>query len=269
MAVDRRGGRRSRTTRREAGRRSPGATTRSAARPAGIVKTGVHPSAAPARGRDRAPRPRDTSWDLPGAARRAAAALSARRRERASGARAQRSSRARRRSRRSTSTTRPARSRASSPAPCSEARAAALVAARVACRSAAASSCSSLVAGILLGPLPVWRHVPFGSKLATRDHIVSAHDRAAARVLAAVPAGARGQRHQHARRASLRAPAHLQLPRAPRGALGRGRPDAAELPRRRDRQDGSPPRTRGCGATRAGRSSGPRTASSSSTSAAG
>ena len=47
-----------------------------------------------------------------------------------------------------------------------------------------------LAAGIVLGPLPVWRHVPFGSELATRDHIVSAHDRAAVRVLRAVPAGA-------------------------------------------------------------------------------
>jgi uncharacterized membrane protein len=47
-----------------------------------------------------------------------------------------------------------------------------------------------LVAGIVLGPLPVWRHVPFGSDLGTRDHIVGAHDRAAARVLRAVPAGA-------------------------------------------------------------------------------
>ncbi len=46
-----------------------------------------------------------------------------------------------------------------------------------------------LVAGVLLGPLPVWRHVPFGSTLATRDHIVSDHDRAAARVLRAVPDG--------------------------------------------------------------------------------
>jgi len=44
-----------------------------------------------------------------------------------------------------------------------------------------------LVSGILLGPLPVWRHVPFGSDLATRHHIVSAHDRAAARVIRAVP----------------------------------------------------------------------------------
>lgn len=46
----------------------------------------------------------------------------------------------------------------------------------------------ALGAGVVLGPLPLWRHVPFGSKLATRDHIVTAHDRAAARVLLAVPA---------------------------------------------------------------------------------
>lgn len=46
-----------------------------------------------------------------------------------------------------------------------------------------------LATGVVLGPLPVWRHVPFGSRLATRDHIVTAHDRAAARVLRAVPAG--------------------------------------------------------------------------------
>jgi uncharacterized membrane protein len=43
--------------------------------------------------------------------------------------------------------------------------------------------------GVLLGPLPVWRHVPFGSELAARDHIVTAHDRAAGRVLGAVPPG--------------------------------------------------------------------------------
>ena len=47
-----------------------------------------------------------------------------------------------------------------------------------------------LVAGIVMGPLPVWRHVPFGSTLAARDHIVSDHDRAAARVIGAVPGDA-------------------------------------------------------------------------------
>ncbi len=47
-----------------------------------------------------------------------------------------------------------------------------------------------LGAGVVLGPLPVWRHVPLGSELAARHHVVSEHDRAAARVLRAVPAGA-------------------------------------------------------------------------------
>ena len=56
--------------------------------------------------------------------------------------------------------------------------------------SAARSSSSSLLAGVVLGPLPVWRHVPFGSDLAARDGVVSAHDRAAARVLRAIPPAA-------------------------------------------------------------------------------
>jgi len=47
-----------------------------------------------------------------------------------------------------------------------------------------------LLAGIVMGPLPVWRHVPFGSDLAARHHIVSEHDRAAARVISAVPGDA-------------------------------------------------------------------------------
>jgi uncharacterized membrane protein len=47
----------------------------------------------------------------------------------------------------------------------------------------------AIVSGILLGPLPVWRHVPFGSKLATRDHVVTQHDRVAADAVRAVPAG--------------------------------------------------------------------------------
>ncbi len=47
----------------------------------------------------------------------------------------------------------------------------------------------AVLSGVALGPLPVWRHVPYGSKLASRDHVVTAHDRAAARVLQAVPAG--------------------------------------------------------------------------------
>ena len=46
-----------------------------------------------------------------------------------------------------------------------------------------------LVTGILLGPLPAWRHVPYGSSLGARDHIVTRHARAAARVLGAIPPG--------------------------------------------------------------------------------
>ena len=46
------------------------------------------------------------------------------------------------------------------------------------------SSLLVLASGVVLGPLPIWAHVPFGSTLATDDHVVTAHDRAAARVLA-------------------------------------------------------------------------------------
>jgi len=46
---------------------------------------------------------------------------------------------------------------------------------------------STFVAGILLGPLPVWRDVPLGSDLATREHIVGHHARVAARALTVIP----------------------------------------------------------------------------------
>jgi uncharacterized membrane protein len=46
----------------------------------------------------------------------------------------------------------------------------------------------ALAAGIALGPLPAWRHVPFGPKLATRDHVVTTHARAATRMLETIPA---------------------------------------------------------------------------------
>jgi uncharacterized membrane protein len=49
---------------------------------------------------------------------------------------------------------------------------------------------ATLVAGILLGPLPAWRHVPFGSELGTREHVVGEHARIAARAVRLVPAGA-------------------------------------------------------------------------------
>lgn len=49
---------------------------------------------------------------------------------------------------------------------------------------------AALVGGFLLGPLPVWRFVPFGSDLAAREHVVGAHAAAAERVLRAIPADA-------------------------------------------------------------------------------
>lgn len=44
-----------------------------------------------------------------------------------------------------------------------------------------------LASGVVLGPLPIWAHVPFGSTLAADAHIVTAHDRAAARVIGVIP----------------------------------------------------------------------------------
>jgi uncharacterized membrane protein len=49
---------------------------------------------------------------------------------------------------------------------------------------------STLVAGIVLGPLPQWSHVPFGSELAAREHVVGRHAEVAERALRLVPAGA-------------------------------------------------------------------------------
>jgi uncharacterized membrane protein len=46
---------------------------------------------------------------------------------------------------------------------------------------------SSLLAGYLLGPLPVWRFVPGGEQLQARAQQVSAHDRVAARAITLVP----------------------------------------------------------------------------------
>jgi uncharacterized membrane protein len=46
---------------------------------------------------------------------------------------------------------------------------------------------STLVAGLLLGPLPLWRHVPFGSQLGTHEHVVGHHAAVARRALALVP----------------------------------------------------------------------------------
>ena len=49
---------------------------------------------------------------------------------------------------------------------------------------------STLAAGIVLGPLPIWASVPFGSDLAAREHVVGHHADVAARAVALVPPGA-------------------------------------------------------------------------------
>ena len=49
---------------------------------------------------------------------------------------------------------------------------------------------STVVAGVLLGPLPVWRLVPLGSDLGAREHVVGDHARVAERALDLVPPGA-------------------------------------------------------------------------------
>jgi hypothetical protein len=46
---------------------------------------------------------------------------------------------------------------------------------------------STFLACVLLGPLPVWRDVPLGSNLATREHVVGHHARVAARAVAVIP----------------------------------------------------------------------------------
>ena len=49
---------------------------------------------------------------------------------------------------------------------------------------------STLIAGVLLGPLPVWSNVPFGSDLAAREHHVGRHARAAERAIRLIPGDA-------------------------------------------------------------------------------
>ena len=49
---------------------------------------------------------------------------------------------------------------------------------------------STVVAGLFLGPLPLWRHVPFGSDLGTREHVVGAHAGVARQALRLIPPGA-------------------------------------------------------------------------------
>ena len=55
---------------------------------------------------------------------------------------------------------------------------------------------STLVAGLLLGPLPFWSSRP-SAPTAAREHVVGAHAEAARRALAVDPAGGRGERHEH------------------------------------------------------------------------
>jgi uncharacterized membrane protein len=45
----------------------------------------------------------------------------------------------------------------------------------------------ALLSGIVYGPLPLWRHVPFGEELGARDHLLSRRDGAARRALALIP----------------------------------------------------------------------------------
>ena len=44
-----------------------------------------------------------------------------------------------------------------------------------------------VLCGVAYGPNPLWAHVPFGEDLAARDHVVTAHDRAAERALRRIP----------------------------------------------------------------------------------
>lgn len=46
---------------------------------------------------------------------------------------------------------------------------------------------AALLGGYALGPLPMWSHVPGGSTLATREHLVGHHARAAQRLLSTIP----------------------------------------------------------------------------------
>jgi uncharacterized membrane protein len=49
---------------------------------------------------------------------------------------------------------------------------------------------AALAANYVLGPLPVWRAFPGGEDLGTREHLVSEHDRIAARALELIPGDA-------------------------------------------------------------------------------
>jgi hypothetical protein len=48
----------------------------------------------------------------------------------------------------------------------------------------------ALAAGVVLGPLPLWRHVPFGETAGTLDHRISGRTAVVGRALRLVPEGA-------------------------------------------------------------------------------
>jgi uncharacterized membrane protein len=52
---------------------------------------------------------------------------------------------------------------------------------------AAAAVGAALVSNYLLGPIPIWRHLPGGERLGTRSMVVTEHDRLAARALEVIP----------------------------------------------------------------------------------
>ena len=108
----------------------------------------------------------------------------------------------------------------------------------------------------------VWRPFPAASRSARREHEVTAHDRVAARALAAGPRPTRSSaRRTRSGGAPLRAAAHPQLPgpRArPNGSSWTRRGRATSIGSRAARDDASV--CAGCGSTGAGGSSSTRTA---------
>ena len=98
----------------------------------------------------------------------------------------------------------------------------------------------SLVATVLYGPLPVWRHVPVrpeGGGLAIPDHGTRSRGRSRG---AARPRKRTRLGHEHDRRSPVRAPARVQLPDPRGGTLDRGRHVAYELRRQQRRPPARP-----------------------------
>jgi uncharacterized membrane protein len=55
--------------------------------------------------------------------------------------------------------------------------------------TARAAVLAALAGGVLLGPLPLWRHVPLGEQAGARDHLVGHHSRTAERLLRLIQPG--------------------------------------------------------------------------------